>query len=86
MGLYDSVEVPCPKCGEEMEFQSKSGDCLCACYKLSEAPTDVLYDINRHSPYTCRCGTVFEVECEVSKVMIEVEKLTGKAVEVLNDK
>lgn len=28
MGMYDSVMVRCPKCGEEHEFQSKSGECL----------------------------------------------------------
>lgn len=62
MGMYDTVIVPCPKCGEESEFQSKGGDCILAEYTLQNCPQDVLSDVNRHSPNTCdRCGTQFMV-------------------------
>lgn len=62
MGCYDSVMVPCPKCGERREFQSKSGDCNLASYNLEEAPVDVLADVNRHGARRCDgCGTLFEV-------------------------
>ena len=27
MGMYDTILVPCPKCGTKEEFQSKSGGC-----------------------------------------------------------
>lgn len=27
MSCFDSIFVKCPKCGEQIEFQSKSGDC-----------------------------------------------------------
>ncbi|WP_156829747.1 hypothetical protein [Methylovulum miyakonense] len=50
MGMFDSVYVPCPKCGELNEFQSKGGDCLLNEYTLENAPANVLLDINRHSP------------------------------------
>lgn len=63
--MFDSVMVPCPKCGEEVEFQSKSGDCFLNVYKLDEAPPDVLVDINRHSPHQCTnpaCGVYFQVD------------------------
>ena len=57
------VLVPCPKCGEESVFQSKSGPCILDEYNLSDCPSDVLSDVNRHAPNTCeKCGTAFYVE------------------------
>jgi hypothetical protein len=62
MGCYDTVLVPCPKCGEMEDFQSKGGDCFLAVYDLDKAPVEVLSDVNRHAPVTCeKCGTVFGV-------------------------
>ena len=61
MGMFYTVMVPCPSCGKRTEFQSKGGDCDLNEYELEDAPADVLSDINRHSPYTCSCGTVFAV-------------------------
>jgi DNA-directed RNA polymerase subunit RPC12/RpoP len=63
MGMYDIVNVSCPKCGTKEEFQSKGGTCTLREYTLDTAPVDVLSDINRHSPYTCRnCSTQFAVK------------------------
>lgn len=63
MGMYDTVTVPCPTCGECTEFQSKSGECKLETYSLEEAPDDVLLDVNRHAPKRCyKCGTLFTVE------------------------
>ena len=62
MGCFDIVMVPCPKCGAESQFQSKGGGCSLSAYSLAECPEDVMSDVNRHAPNTCRkCGTVFEV-------------------------
>ena len=67
MGLYDTVHVPCPNCGTLSEFQSKSGDCTLSNYQLSNAPADVLVDINRHAPNTCdKCGTKYFVKTEIT--------------------
>ena len=63
MGVYDTVYVPCPNCGEPYEAQSKSGDCTLAIYTLDDAPPDVLAGVNRHAPFVCdECGEVFKVE------------------------
>lgn len=62
MEVYDTVMVPCPVCGKKFGAQSKSGDCSLAEYELKDAPQDVLQDINRHAPFYCGCGTVFEVD------------------------
>jgi hypothetical protein len=61
MGMFDTVMVPCPSCGKKEEFQSKSGECYLQVFELELCPADILVDVNRHSPYTCDCGTVFEV-------------------------
>ena len=62
MGMYDTVYVNCPNCGEEHEFQSKGGECLLDCFTLENCPLDVLSNVNRHSPYLCDCGTEFDVD------------------------
>lgn len=32
MGMFDSLNTECPKCGNDIEFQSKSGECLLTNY------------------------------------------------------
>lgn len=56
MSNFDSVIATCPDCGEDVEFQSKNGDCVMATYRL---PCDVpnmiaigLDDASRR----CTCG------------------------------
>lgn len=62
MGLFDSVMVPCPKCGERREFQTKGGECTLTTYSLEDAPLDVLSDVNRHAPLRCqKCSTLYKV-------------------------
>ncbi len=70
MGCYDTVFVPCPKCGEEYEAQSKGGDCLLNYYTFGEnVPENVLSNVNRHAPFICDCGTKFEVDLEKMEVV-----------------
>ena len=61
MGVYDEIEVPCPKCGRSYYAQSKSGPCELKAYPLYGAPDDVLADVNRHAPFECKCGAHFYV-------------------------
>lgn len=71
MGVYDTVIVPCPKCGRKEYFQTKSGACVLKTYTLAEAPEDVMIDANRHSPHRCiRCQAWFEVD-EATKTVVE---------------
>lgn len=63
MGCYETIMVPCPKCGAEYPAQSKSGPCTLETYTLADAPDDVIEDVNRHAPFTCEsCGQSFAVE------------------------
>ena len=75
MGMFDTVNIPCPKCKTLNEFQSKGGDCLLYTYTLENVPNNVLLDINRHSPITCRkCGTKYEIELiiDITAIVHEV--------------
>lgn len=70
MGMFDTIIVPCPECGKEEEFQTKSGECILDIVKLEDCDisNDMLHDVNRHSPYTCEnCNTVFDVDISTRK-------------------
>lgn len=77
MGCYDSVIIPCPACGTEQEVQTKGGECLLRTFKLKDAPTDVLWDINRHAPFVCdACKKKFVVSFNwASKLALSYEYL-----------
>lgn len=55
MGMFDSVNVPCPRCGEMLEFQSKAGDCTLAEYRLDNAPPEIIGDISRDQQWCSGC-------------------------------
>jgi peptide subunit release factor 1 (eRF1) len=69
MGMFDSVWVKCPKCGEENEFQSKGGECNLSNYNLDDCPNDVMDNINRHSPIECECGCKYGVDIKNRKAI-----------------
>jgi len=73
--MYDTVLVPCPKCGQEEGFQTKSGPRMLNNYRLVTAPLEVLVDINRHAPYTCsNCGIDFEVQIQHMAIPVPYRK------------
>lgn len=62
MGMFDSIYAPCPKCGEDAEFQSKSGDCFLNVYNLHNVPVDALYGTINDQCKCLNCGTVFVIK------------------------
>lgn len=58
MGMFDTVTVKCPKCGEVNEEQSKMGDCLLRTWPIEDCPdTDVVEDVVEKFPIDCiNCG------------------------------
>lgn len=69
--MFDSVWIKCPKCGEENEFQSKSGDCCLDNYTIENCPDDVLQNVNRHAPIKCDCGCKYQVDIS-KRAVVEV--------------
>ena len=89
MGMYDTIWVKCPKCGTDIDFQSKSGDCILGNYELDNCPDDVMLDANRHSPMRCDCGAQLEIDrinrsvivdgAQAEKIKISPHELTNNA-------
>lgn len=46
MGLYDTLNIDCPRCGNPVEFQSKAGPCEMRSYHLHYVPVVVAHDLN----------------------------------------
>ena len=66
MGMFDSVYITCPKCGDDTEFQSKAGPCMCNDYRVFNAPLSVLASIVEGDVYPrdgcCEhCGHKLEI-------------------------
>lgn len=62
MGVYDSIDWKCPKCGKRWEAQSKSGPCTLESFTQDAVPMDVAFDANRHAPFECECGSVWKFD------------------------
>ncbi len=65
MGMFDSLYVKCPNCKKELEFKSKSGECLLTVYNKSNISPMVAigmdYDIVR-----CQfCNKRIQLICEI---------------------
>jgi len=55
MGMFDQVLVPCPACGEQLVFQSKSGERVLGSWHIENAPQDVLVGLDGKTR-VCSCG------------------------------
>ena len=78
MGLYDSIVFPCNDCGEVIEAQSKSGECQLDRFEPDSVPVDVALDANRHAPFECLCGAIYqfdEIEPPRDRVALRVVQL-----------
>ncbi len=80
MGLYDTIEFPCPVCGKIIYAQSKGGECILDSYEHTSVSVAVAQDANRHSPYEC-CGKFWALgnipdlpNERISLVIVEVER------------
>ncbi len=71
MGMFDSVDVKCPACGGNVEFQSKAGDCCLFSYTLETAPDVIIADLADQEE-RCECGHVVKLRsCQRPKLMVE---------------
>ena len=55
MGCFDSVYADCPKCGEQIELQSKAGHCHLDSFPAYNVPVIIASDVNGDSVF-CECG------------------------------
>jgi len=61
MGMFDRVWAKCPKCGEQVEFQSKAGKCILADYSLSSVPMGIAEDIDGDIECCPKCGASIKI-------------------------
>lgn len=59
MGVFDSVVIRCD-CGEEVEFQSKAGDCLLETFNIVNVPPAIALDLDRQEEH-CKCGRTIKI-------------------------
>lgn len=78
-GMYDSIIADCPKCGEKMELQSKSGACLLDRYDINLCPVEVSIGLNGDM-WKCQfCNTIFVVKLPLpDKVKLILEEVSMK--------
>ena len=60
MGMYDSVIIDCPYCGENLEFQSKAGLCELQAFSSRDVPPDIAEDLI-NTEQECKCGKILKL-------------------------
>ena len=63
--MFDIVQIPCPKCGHKVAFQSKGGYCAMQIYDLEDAPPKVLADLAGDTPPCGQCSCLVGVRMQV---------------------
>jgi len=64
MGCFDSVYFKCPKCGEEIEEQSKADECCQINYEPNEVPFKIAASLTGQHIKCYECKTKFVIKCE----------------------
>ncbi len=60
---FDSVVTKCPKCGAEIEFQSKALNCDFETYNLECVPVEIANDINGEEQICKNCDSKVIINC-----------------------
>ena len=67
MGMFDSLYIKCPKCGNRLEFQSKSGICSMDTYGKNNLPPEVAVGMNNVIVKCRSCKIKFQLQCKIPK-------------------
>ena len=57
MGMFDTLRFNCRNCGEELDEQSKSGECMLNNYTIENCPASILADLNGTIVTCNKCQT-----------------------------
>lgn len=69
MGMFDRVWSKCPNCGNNIEFQSKAGDCSLHDYNLDTVPATVLGDLDGEIEICTNCDASVRISVHTSAVV-----------------
>lgn len=67
--MFDSFYVDCPKCGHELEFQSKSGPCALLAFRKANLPPEVAVGIDRDIIRCQYCNKRIKLECQIPRIV-----------------
>ena len=65
MGLYDEVDIACPKCSRINYMQSKAGDCDLKTYNIRNAPPEILTSLAKNTFVCYECGSTVGIHVMV---------------------
>ena len=68
MGMFDRLVVPCPECGEKVEFQSKAGHCNLDSFNLANVPTVIALDLKGEIETCVGCAHSCQVFTQIISV------------------
>ncbi len=69
MGLFNSLYIKCPDCGNELEFQSKSGECAMSVYNDSNLSPTVAVGMDDDIVRCDFCNNNFELNCDIPETV-----------------
>jgi hypothetical protein len=58
MGMFDSLRIKCKNCGNDLELQSKAGECVLRDYDIHSCPANIAMDLSGESKECENCGTI----------------------------
>jgi uncharacterized protein YbaR (Trm112 family) len=61
MGMFDTVNFYCPRCGRTLDLQSKAGDCTLVEYDQDSVPLKIAADLCNTSVWCDDCKESFRV-------------------------
>ena len=67
MGMFDSVLLPCPKCYEQIELQSKAGKCAGEVFDSWRVPIKIAEDLSVNPIECSECHRSFEIVSEAPR-------------------
>jgi len=73
MGMYDTVNAVCPKCGKFVSFQSKAGDKLLDTYYTRAIPLTIAIDLDGACKTCTNCGEMVILCLENEKATVAME-------------
>jgi hypothetical protein len=65
MGMFDTLLLRCPECGEEFEEQTKLGECMLARYPENAVPTSLALILDGWRVTCDKCGTASTLRTDV---------------------
>lgn len=69
MGMYDSLYVDCPKCKNELEFQSKSGQCFLQSCKKNSLTPEIAVGMNGDIVRCEFCNKRIRLVCKIPRIV-----------------